>query len=85
MGEPISLKNRTTLAELLQKEQVFAPCIWDCMSAAVAEREGFKAVLLSSACLSYSMIGMPDIGLITSDELVSATERITSTCRLPLW
>ena len=84
MSEPISLKNRTTLKELLEKEQVFAPCVWDCMSTRVAELAGFKAVLLSSACLSYSMIGMPDIGLITADELVAATERISNTTKLPL-
>ncbi len=84
MSEPISLKGRTTLREVLEKEQVFAPCIWDCMSARVAEMAGFKAILLSSACLSYSLIGMPDIALITADELVSATERISATCKLPL-
>ena len=84
MSEPISLKNRTTLKEILEKEQIFAPCIWDCMSARVAEMAGFKAVLLSSACLSYSMIGMPDIALLTADELVAATERISSTCKLPV-
>ncbi len=84
MSEPVSLKNRTTLKELLEKEQLFVPCVWDCMSTKVAELAGFKAVLLSSACLSYSMIGMPDIGLITADELVAATERISNTTRLPL-
>jgi 2-methylisocitrate lyase-like PEP mutase family enzyme len=30
------------------------------------------------------MIGMPDIGLITSDELVAATERISNTTNLPI-
>jgi len=84
MSEPVSLKDRVSLKELVAKKQVFAPCIWDCMSARAAELAGFEAVLLSSACLSYSMLGMPDIGLITSDELVAATERITNTTRLPV-
>lgn len=84
MSEPVSLKDRPSLSKLVAKEQVFAPCVWDCISTRVAEKAGFKAVLLSSACLSYSMLGMPDIGLITSDELVAATERITNTSKLPL-
>ena len=84
MSQPVSLKDRPSLSKLVAKEQVFAPCVWDCISTRVAEMAGFKAVLLSSACLSYSMLGMPDIGLITSDELVAATERITNTTTLPL-
>ena len=67
MSQPVSLKDRPSLSKLVAKEQVFAPCVWDCISTRVAEMAGFKAVLLSSACLSYSMLGMPDIGLITSD------------------
>lgn len=84
MSEPVSLKNRVSLKEIVAKEQIFAPCVWDCISTRVAEMAGFKAVLLSSACLSYSMLGMPDIGLITSDELVAATERIANTTKLPI-
>jgi 2-methylisocitrate lyase-like PEP mutase family enzyme len=84
MSEPISLKNKPTLKELLEKEQVFVPCVWDCISTRAAEMSGFKAVLLSSACVAYSLIGTPDIGLITSNELVAVTERIANTTRLPI-
>lgn len=84
MGQPVSMEKRVTLKELVAKKQVFAPCVWDCMSARAAELSGFEAILLSGCALSYSMLGMPDVGLLTSDELVAATERITNTSPLPL-
>lgn len=84
MSEPLSLENRTTLKELVAKEQIFAPCVWDCFSMRAAEVSGFKAVLLSSAALSWSMLGMPDTGLLTADELVMATERMANTSNIPI-
>jgi methylisocitrate lyase len=77
-------EKRTTLRELVAKEQVFAPCIWDCFSAGAAEVAGYKAILLSGGALAHSMIGAPDIGLLSADELVWATERIASYSPLPL-
>ena len=78
MGERQSLK------QLLEQGRVFAPCIWDCMSAKAAEMSGFKAALLSSGCMSFSMQGMPDMGLLTLDEVLMMTERITNISPLPL-
>lgn len=72
-----------TLRELVAKEQVFAPCIWDCMSARAAEAAGFKATLLSGGAFSGSVCGLPDIGLITADDLVRETEYIAACSPLP--
>jgi 2-methylisocitrate lyase-like PEP mutase family enzyme len=84
MSEPIGFEKRTTLRELLEKEQIFAPCVWDCFSARAAEMCGFKATLLSSGAQAWAMLGMPDTGMLTADECVAMTERIASTSRLPL-
>lgn len=75
-------KKRTTLKELVAKKQVFAPCIWDCMSARAAESVGFEATLLSGGALAGAF-GLPDIGLITADDLVRQTEYITQCSPLP--
>jgi len=77
-------KKKTTLEELVAKKQVFAPCIWDCRTARVAEVAGFDAALLSGGQLAESICGIPDIGLITADDLVQATERICQYSRLPI-
>ncbi len=72
------------LKELLAKEQVVAPCIWDCMSAKAAELSGYKALMLSSTCLANSMLGMPDFGLMNVEEVIYAVERIARTSPLPV-
>lgn len=77
-------KKQTTLKELVAKEQVFAPCIWDCRTARAAELAGFKAALLSGGQLAESICGIPDIGLITADDLVQSTERICRYSSLPI-
>lgn len=84
MSEPISLSGRTTLRELVAKEQVFCPCVWDCLSARAAEMAGFKAILLSSGAQAWAMLGMPDTGMLTAEECVQMTERICTTSKLPL-
>ena len=48
---------KETLKELLAKDLVFAPCIWDFFSARAAELCGFKAALVSSFAVSYSLTG----------------------------
>lgn len=77
-------ETRTTLRELVSKDQVFAPCIWDCMTARAAEVTGFKATLLSGGALADSLAGVPDIALMNVEELVWATDRITRYSPLPL-
>ena len=78
------VKKKTTLKELVAKEQVFAPCIWDCRTAKAAKMSGFQAALLSGGELAESICGVPDIGLITADDLVQATERICQYSDLPI-
>ncbi len=77
-------RNRVTLKELVSEKQVFAPCIWDCRTARVAELAGFEAALLSGGQLAESVCGVPDIGLITADDLIQSTERICDYSPLPI-
>ena len=80
------LKKKTvpSFKELVAKEQIFAPCIWDCRTARAAELAGFKAALLSGGQLAESVVGLPDIGMITADDLVQSTERICNYSSLPI-
>jgi len=78
----INRKRKITLKDLLLEEQVLAPCIYDCLSARAAEIIGFKAALLSGGVLAYSMSGLPDMALITADELLWAADRISSYSQL---
>ncbi len=73
-----------SLKKMLEEKQVFATCIWNYMSARAAEKAGFEATLLASGPLSANKIGYNDLGLVTLDEFVWETERITNRSTLPL-
>lgn len=78
------LKKTTLRGRLDANEYVVAPCVYDCASARAVELSGYKAMMLSGAELSMSMKGMPDLGLLTLDELLWAVTRITDVSPLPL-
>lgn len=80
----INNSKKTTLRELLEQGPVFAPCVYDCTSAKVDEMCGFKAMCLSGGEVSQSLVGMPDLGLVTQDELVSVVNHICDMSPLPM-
>lgn len=74
----------TTLRSLLETgDQIWAPCVYDCVSARTVELTGYKALMLSSAELAWSMCGIPD-GLLSADEVLWAATRIAAASPLPL-
>lgn len=76
---------KTRFMELLKQGQmVFAPCIWDCYSAKVAEMCGFKAALLAGTPAAAALTGTPDIALMGADELLYLTDRIATFSPLPV-
>lgn len=75
---------KTTIRKLLEKkEMVWAPCIYDCVSARVVELCGYNAMLLSSCEVEFAMNGIP-AGLANWEEYIWATERIAKSSSLPL-
>ncbi len=73
---------RKSLRELVSKKQIFAPIVWDVMSAKCAEASGFEATLLSGGVVAGEC-GTPDIGLITADDLVRVTGYVCQASKLP--
>ena len=57
--------------------------VFNPLSALIAEDVGFEALYLSGAALTASL-GIPDIGLISLDDLTTATRWITRATTLPL-
>lgn len=70
--------------ELMEQGPLMAPCVYDCVSAKMVERAGFKAMCLSGGELAASLVGVPDIGLVTVDELVGVVERISACTSIPM-
>ena len=77
------MSSKKTLKELVAKKQILAPCVWDCMSARIAQECGFEAILLSGATFANATNGFPDIGIVTADDVVRAADRVCSYSDLP--
>jgi methylisocitrate lyase len=54
------------------------------LAARLIEREGFAAAYLSGAAVSAGVFGVPDIGIVSLDQLVEQTRVIAAATTLPL-
>lgn len=75
----------TMLRNLLAKEKiVVAPGAYDCLSARIIERLGFKVVYVTGFGSEASLLGMPDIGQTTMSEMVRHCGNIASAVDVPV-
>lgn len=75
----------TRLRELLSRKQMLIlVAAYDGISAKVIEKEGFEAIWLTGAGVAASLLGRPDIGLITMNEIVMMTRNVASCVDIPV-
>jgi methylisocitrate lyase len=75
----------TKLRTLLHKPgPIVGPCVYDCISARIAERVGFSLILHGGYNSAASMLGIPDIGLITMSEMMYAARNIACAVGIPV-
>jgi 2,3-dimethylmalate lyase len=73
------------LAELLRgSEPVLAPGAYDALSARLIEQAGFPAVYMTGFGTSASLLGRPDVGLLTMSQMVDNARRIAQTVDVPV-
>lgn len=60
------------------------PGIYDGLSAQLVQQAGFSAAFVSGACVSFSRLGKPDLGLIDLAELSQCVSQIREAVNLPL-
>lgn len=65
-------------------ELLLVPEIFDCSSARAAELNGFESIMISSADFACSLTGIPDLRLLSIDEYVAVTERMTNMTEMPV-
>ncbi|WP_187152729.1 methylisocitrate lyase [Acidianus manzaensis] len=68
---------------MLPKEFTIVPGVFNPFTALLAEKVGFNAVYLSGGALTSSL-GIPDIGLITLDELAYMLRKIRDVTNIPI-
>lgn len=52
--------------------------------ALLAKRAGFRAIYLSGGGVAAGSLGLPDLGILTMDDVLTDIRRITDVCDLPL-
>ena len=60
------------------------PGVYDALSSRLAAAAGFEALYVTGAGLANSRLGVPDIGLITADQLVEHVTAIADAVEVPL-
>jgi 2-methylisocitrate lyase-like PEP mutase family enzyme len=79
------MKKTTAFKRLLGgDEAVIMPVVHDALCARIAERVGFKAIFTAGYANSASLLGKPDVGLLTMTEMVDVARRIVEAVGIPV-
>jgi 2,3-dimethylmalate lyase len=78
-------QNPPRLAELLRaQEPILAPGAYDALTARLIEQAGFPAVYMTGFGTSASLLGRPDVGLLTMSQMVDNARRIAQAVDVPV-
>jgi 2-methylisocitrate lyase-like PEP mutase family enzyme len=76
---------RRRLRELLAGDGIVAaPGAYDALSARLIEAAGFDVVYMTGFGTTASLIGRPDVGLLTQTEMADAARRLAGTVGVPV-
>ena len=78
-------KASTAMRRLVEGDEIFVrPGCHDALSARIAEAAGFKAIAMSGYAVSVSLLGKPDVGLITLTETVRMCRYVCNAVDIPV-
>ena len=69
---------------LSQPEPVLAPGAYDALSARLIEQAGFPAVYMTGFGTAATLLGRPDVGLLTMTQMVDNARRIVQAVDVPV-
>jgi methylisocitrate lyase len=75
----------SALHALLDRKPLIAPGVYDAITARAAESAGADALYLSGAGVTNSMTAMPDIALLTMEEMARQASYITAAVQIPVF
>src|SRR2546423_3120615 len=77
--------SRKTLRSMLESgKTIVVPGVYDPISAMLVERAGFQAVYIGSYATAAAGFGMPDVGLVTMDEMAAYAKTIADAVNIPV-
>lgn len=63
---------------------IVAPGAYDALTAKIIEMMGFEAIYMTGFGVSASMLGLPDVGLISFEEMLWALRKIANAVNIPI-
>lgn len=72
------------LRDRMARDVVLAGGCYDCLSAALLEEVGFGCIAISGAGVAASLLGVPDLGLVTLTEMTDVARRVTARAGVPV-
>ena len=79
------MKRTTKLRELIRDGGPgVVPGATDCFTARIIEEIGFPVLYITGGGAANTLLGRPDVGLLTMTEMVSHIERITDSVSIPV-
>jgi 2,3-dimethylmalate lyase len=61
-----------------------APCAYDCVSARIVERAGFPVIMHGGYNSAASLLGLPDLGLISMAEMIYSARNMAASVAAPV-
>lgn len=71
-------------ALLATRKKLLSIGVYDCFSAKIAAHAGFPVLNISGNALTASVLGFPDLGLMTMTEVVSQARNIANSVEVPV-
>lgn len=85
MGVSIPLKKSTIFRRMLHEPGIIVmPGAYDALSAKIIEMVGFKAIQHTGYGTAATLLGMPDIGLVSFKEMVERVKSIARAVNIPV-
>ena len=79
------MRKTTHLKQLLKdKKLLLAPGAYDVLSARIIEMAGFDTVYMTGYGTSASVLGQPDVGLLTMTEMAERARNIAAAVKVPV-
>lgn len=79
------MKKNTKFRKLINGKGIMVSVgVYDALSAVIAQKVGFKAITVGGYGISASLLGKPDIGLVSMSEMVSQINYIANSTDLPI-
>ncbi|MDX3356569.1 isocitrate lyase/PEP mutase family protein [Streptomyces sp. ME01-24h] len=84
MSATHTARRKALKALLADDRPLVLPGAYDALSAQLAERAGFRATYLGSFAAAASGFGLPDVGVLTLNDMVEQTRRIVEATSVPV-